>query len=79
MPSVHAKIEDDIEYIRLSEFGDDSADEVHRALLDGQRRHVRGYIIDLRYNGGGLLETAVEISSFFIPQGPIVFDHRSCG
>ena len=72
VPSVRAKIEDDIEYVRLSDFGTTSADEVRDAMLDGKRHNVRGYILDLRNNGGGLLDAAVSISSLFIPSGPIV-------
>jgi carboxyl-terminal processing protease len=72
VPSVRAKIEGDIDYIRLAEFGETSGEEVRKAILEGRRRHVRGYILDLRYNGGGLLDAAVSVSSLFIPQGPIV-------
>lgn len=72
VPSVLSKIENHVEYIRLAEFGQTSADEVRDALLDGKRHDVRGYILDLRFNGGGLLDSAVDISSLFIPQGTIV-------
>ncbi|GAC1573609.1 MAG: hypothetical protein NVS3B7_05050 [Candidatus Elarobacter sp.] len=72
VPSVRAKIENDIEYVRLSDFGSNSADEVRAAFVDGKKHNVRGYILDLRNNGGGLLEAAVDISSLFIRQGTIV-------
>ena len=72
VPSVHAKIENGFEYVRLSDFGSTSADEVRRALLAGKEQHARGYILDLRNNGGGLLDAAVEISSLFVPDGTIV-------
>jgi carboxyl-terminal processing protease len=72
VPTVHAKMESGIDYIRLSDFGTTSADEVRQALLDGKAHGARGYILDLRYNGGGRLDAAVQISSFFIPQGTIV-------
>ena len=72
VPSVRAKIEDGIEYVRLSDFGSNSADEVRSAFIDGKHKNVRGYILDLRYNGGGLLDAAVDISSLFIAQGAIV-------
>jgi carboxyl-terminal processing protease len=72
VPSVRAKMENGIDYVRLSDFGSNSADEVRNALLDGKRRNARGYILDLRYNGGGLLDAAVDISSLFIAQGTIV-------
>jgi carboxyl-terminal processing protease len=72
VPTVLAKKEGDIEYIRLADFGTTSADEVHRALLQGKTNGAKGYILDLRDNGGGLLRAAVDISSFIIPQGTIV-------
>jgi len=72
VPSVHAKFEDGFEYVRLADFGQTSYEEVRRAMLQGKARGARGYILDLRNNGGGLLEAAVQISSLFIPQGTIV-------
>jgi carboxyl-terminal processing protease len=79
VPTVRAKIEDGLDYIRLSDFGTTSAEEVRKALLDGRERGARGYILDLRDNGGGLLDAAVEISSLFIPQGTIVSTIRRDG
>jgi carboxyl-terminal processing protease len=72
VPSVVAKVENNIEYVRLQDFGQTSADEVRQAFEDGKRHNVRGYILDLRNNGGGLLDAAVDISSLFIAQGTIV-------
>ncbi len=72
VPSVIAKVENGIEYVRLQDFGQTSADEVRQAFEDGKRHNVRGYILDLRNNGGGLLDAAVDISSLFIAQGTIV-------
>jgi carboxyl-terminal processing protease len=79
VPTVRAKMEDGFDYVRLSDFGTTSADEIRKALLDGRARGARGYILDLRDNGGGLLDAAVEISSFFIPQGTIVSTIRRDG
>jgi carboxyl-terminal processing protease len=72
VPTVRAKMENGIDYIRLSDFGTTSADEVRKALLDGKDRGARAYILDLRDNGGGLLDAAVAISSLFIPQGKTI-------
>ncbi|MGB6520920.1 MAG: S41 family peptidase [Candidatus Cybelea sp.] len=72
VPTVHAKVEQGIDYIQLSDFGKTSADEVRKALLDGKAKGARGYILDLRFNGGGFVDAAVAISSLFIPQGTIV-------
>ncbi|GAC1659823.1 MAG: hypothetical protein NVS4B13_05890 [Candidatus Elarobacter sp.] len=72
VPSVRSKVENGIEYVRLADFGTTSADEVRAAFLNGKKHNVRGYILDLRNNGGGLLDAAVDISSLFIAQGTIV-------
>ena len=73
VPSVHAQLlPDGFDYVRLADFGQTSYDEVRKAMLDGKTHGAKGYILDLRNNGGGLLEAAVEISSLFIPQGTIV-------
>ena len=72
VPTVKTKMESGYDYIRLADFGKTSADEVKKALLFGKAHNAKGYILDLRNNGGGLLDAAVEISSFFVPQGPIV-------
>ena len=72
VPSVRAKMEDGYDYIRLADFGVTSGDEVRRALLAGEAKGAKGYILDLRDNGGGLLDAAVQISSLFVPSGTIV-------
>ncbi len=72
VPSVKAKVEDGIEYIRLADFGSTSGAEVRAAMQNGRAHHVRGYILDLRNNGGGLLDAAVDVSSLVIGSGPIV-------
>ncbi len=72
VPSVHAEMKNGFDYVRLSDFGTTSYDEVRRAMLQGKDHHARGYILDLRNNGGGFLDAAVQISSLFIPDGTIV-------
>lgn len=79
VPTVRAKMEDGFDYVRLSDFGTTSADEVRKALLAGKAAGARGYILDLRDNGGGLLDAAVAISSLFVPQGTIVSTIRRDG
>jgi len=79
VPTVHAKMENGYDYLRLTDFGESSAQEVHKALLAGKAQGAKGYIIDLRDNGGGLLDAAVAISSFFIPNGPIVTEIDRAG
>ncbi len=79
VPTVRAKMEQGIDYIRLSDFGTTSGDEVRKALLDGKAKGAHGYILDLRDNGGGLLDAAVSVSSLFVPQGTIVSTIRRDG
>jgi carboxyl-terminal processing protease len=61
-----------IGYVRLASFtsgaGKDVSDAVHKLLDDG----ARGVVLDLRDNGGGLLNEAVKTASVFIPDGQIV-------
>ena len=79
VPTVHQKMESGYNYIRLSDFGETSADEVRKALLAGKAHHARGTILDLRDNGGGLLDAAVSISSYFVAGGPIVTEIDRAG
>ncbi|HET7815765.1 MAG TPA: S41 family peptidase [Candidatus Baltobacteraceae bacterium] len=72
VPTVHQKMENGYNYIRLSDFGETSADEVRKALLAGKAHGAKGTILDLRDNGGGLLDAAVSISSYWVPKGVIV-------
>jgi carboxyl-terminal processing protease len=73
VPTVRAQmLSDGLDYIRLSDFGQTSADEVKKALLAGKAKGAKGYILDLRDNGGGFLDAAVNISSYFVPHGTIV-------
>ncbi len=61
-----------IGYIRLSHFSRFTAQEVKAALDNVFERDVRGLVIDLRYNPGGLLEAAIEIADMFLDDGNIV-------
>jgi carboxyl-terminal processing protease len=73
VPSVDSKMLDNqIGYVQLVDFGDTSAQEVSDALKSLLARGAKGMILDLRNNGGGLLQAAVNISSKFVPDGPIV-------
>jgi carboxyl-terminal processing protease len=59
-------------YVDLTSFAQGSGDEV-RAQVDRVRRQgARALILDLRENGGGLLEEGVNVASIFIPDGTIV-------
>ena len=63
-----------IGYVSFNSFTKDAANEMKQHLLDMKKDHeLTGFIIDLRGNGGGLLNEAVDIVNFFIPKGkPVV-------
>lgn len=58
-------------YINISQFIEDTGKDVRAALDDFRKNHpgLSGIIIDLRGNGGGLLEQAVDVASNFVPRG----------
>jgi carboxyl-terminal processing protease len=61
-----------IAYIRLSQFNGNAAQQVKEAIFAGEAEQVRGYILDLRNDPGGLLQAAIEIAQMWIPQGELV-------
>ncbi len=66
-----------IGYIVLNTFNERSADAVKEALLDFKKNpQVRCVALDLRGNGGGLLESAVQIVGYFVPKGTEVLKQK---
>ena len=67
----------DYGYIALTSFPNTAAEEVKRALLDLKgRKALKGLILDLRGNGGGLIDEAIKIVNFFVPSGQVVVTTR---
>lgn len=72
LPSVpyYGVTQGDMGYIKLTSFMEKSPEEVKKALESFKANpDVKGVILDLRGNGGGLLESAVEIVNYFVPKG----------
>jgi len=66
-------IDKSIGYIRLTTFMQNNApDKMRTAIEDLQKKGMKGLILDLRSNPGGLLPNAVDIGSMFVDKGPIV-------
>ena len=73
IPSVEQNvIGDNIGYIKINQFLDTTANDVDNALGTFKEQNVRGIILDLRLNPGGLLSSAVEIASDFLTPGQLV-------
>jgi carboxyl-terminal processing protease len=60
-------------YIRLNQFNANAADEVATSIKNLEKKGANGYILDLRNNPGGLLQSGVAIARDWIDQGEIVF------
>ncbi len=63
---------DNIAYLRLAEFREDSAKEFRKALDDLKKQGADSLILDLRNNPGGLLNVAIKITEEFLPEGKLI-------
>ena len=71
---VSSAIKENVGYIRLSAFNEQSGDQLLNKIKDFSKtnKNLNGYILDLRNNPGGLLSQAVKISDAFLDSGEIV-------
>ncbi|MCK5241860.1 S41 family peptidase [bacterium] len=65
-------LEGDIGYIRLTEFMERTGDDFDNALRTLEKQGMKGLILDLRNNPGGLLNMAAEVAEYFVPQGKLI-------
>lgn len=73
----YGMVRGNIGYIVLNTFNERSADAVKEALLDFKKNpQVKCVALDLRGNGGGLLESAVQIVGYFVPKGTEVLKQK---
>jgi len=72
--SVKSKlIDNNIGYIRLTSFNENSSNQIKEKVKKlNKNKDLKGYILDLRNNPGGLLSQAIKISDFFLENGEIV-------
>lgn len=63
-------------YISLTSFTDKSANDMKKAFLELKEQGATSLIIDLRQNGGGILEEAVQIVNMFVPKGKVVLSTK---
>jgi len=62
-----------IGYIRLTQFNENSSSQIKKTIIGFKKKNnIKGYILDLRNNPGGLLSQAITISDFFLNNGEIV-------
>jgi carboxyl-terminal processing protease len=74
--SVRMKVEDDLGYVKVSQFNEQTSEGLKKAIQDITAQvpaeKLRGYVIDLRNNPGGLLDQAISVSDAFLERGEIV-------
>ncbi|MCA9300953.1 S41 family peptidase [Candidatus Saccharibacteria bacterium] len=73
--SVESSVLDgNVGYIKISRFGDDTADLANKAAQDFKSKNVTKVIVDLRNNGGGLLDSAVKVAGIWMDNQVVVVE-----
>ncbi|MDD3036967.1 S41 family peptidase [Bacteroides sp.] len=65
-------MDNNVGYISLSTFSGNPSKDFKKAFLDLKKQGATSLVIDLRNNGGGLLDEAVEIANYFLPRGKVI-------
>jgi carboxyl-terminal processing protease len=80
VPSVVGEMKDDnIAYVRLMTFGSDTTDDLKTTLKELLEQKPSGLVLDLRNNGGGYLDTAIEVVSQFVGDGVVMNEETGDG
>lgn len=75
VPSIRVrKLDEDYGYIELAAFNENTASQLKKELSSFEKNNlnVKGYVLDMRSNPGGILNSAIEISDYFLDDGVIV-------
>ncbi|MCA9331659.1 S41 family peptidase [Candidatus Saccharibacteria bacterium] len=80
IPSVESKIlEGNIGYLQVSRFDETTGELARQAAQEFKDTQVKGVVLDLRNNPGGLLDAAVSLSGIWLPQGKTVLQEKRDG
>lgn len=74
--SVYGEIKDGVAILTITTFGDTTAKDARKILEDFKEQKCQAIVIDLRDNGGGYLDTAVELGSYFMPKNTVIFQEE---
>src|SRR5690606_38524168 len=74
--AVRSRVEDDVGYIRITQFNEQTSENLKKVLSDLESQipadKLKGFVVDLRNNPGGLLDQAISVSDAFLERGEIV-------
>lgn len=79
IPSVTSSVENGVGYIKISRFSDDTSGLARQAAESFKSQGVKKVVLDLRSNPGGLLNSAVSVSSLWLPKGTTILTERRGG
>ena len=71
LPSVpyYGMLDENVGYIALNQFTEGCSQDVRRAFIELRQQGMKGFVFDLRNNGGGSLQEAIKIVNMFVPKG----------
>ncbi|MGL4780577.1 MAG: S41 family peptidase, partial [Bacteroidales bacterium] len=69
-------LDSNVGYIQISSFTDKTGDEFKTAFQDLKKKGIESLVIDLRGNGGGVMEEAIKVVNYFVPKGEDVVSTR---
>ena len=72
LPSVMVEMMGDTAHLRITHFSRRTAEEMQAALAEIENANAEGIILDMRGNPGGILETVIEVASYFLKDGVVV-------
>jgi len=72
--TVELEFNEEIAILEVSQFGENTKEEFEKALQKAITKNAQGIILDLRFNAGGFLQTAVEMVSNFVESGKVVVE-----
>lgn len=79
IPSVKWEVKNGIGVMTITTFSDDTAQLAQQAAQDFKNQNVKGVIVDVRGNPGGLLDSSVDVASLWLPKGAVVLTEQRGG
>ncbi|MEQ8821248.1 MAG: S41 family peptidase [Sumerlaeia bacterium] len=68
----HTMLQDGVGYARIARFSENTSRDLRKAILDMKSQGMEGLVLDLRFNTGGLLREAIDVSDLFTEKGALI-------